>query len=236
MRGVPKEPVECTNCHEVTGCKTDGLCSKCRAANLGRGCVKYPWTPADDEYLRRIYADHRHHKPSLTRAITAFADRKRYPRYIIRSHATRQGLTMDTRKPWSAEEFEALREMAGSSTAKQIARQLNRSHSSVVSMMEKLKISRQVLDGYSRVEVQQVFGVSSKTVQQWIKNRWLRVMPGTDRITETSMVRFITNHPGEYSLGRVDETWYKSRLFPSFGFRHNAERDPSSEVEEVAFA
>jgi hypothetical protein len=68
----------------------------------------------------------------------------------------------------------------------------------------------------------------------WIKLGWLRVQD--DRITETSMMKFLRDHPEEYRLNRVDEAWFKGLMFPSFGRAYiprsaNARtKPPTSEV------
>jgi hypothetical protein len=85
----------------------------------------------------------------------------------------------------------------------------------VKAQCSRLSIQSRLTSGYSRADVEYLLGVGARSVRKWIKLGWLRVQD--DRITETSMVRFLRDHSEEYRLNRVDETWFKGLLFPSFG-------------------
>jgi hypothetical protein len=176
-----------------------------------------PWTPAEDDMLRRIYADNAHNKKLLSEALSFFEKRVPHPRYMVIRRALELGITVERRRPWTHLEIAILREFAGIKPVPVLMKELGRSHTAVVSKMEKLQLSKRVTEGYSRENLQLLFGVYWKTVQMWIKNGWLRIDPTTNRVPERSVIKFIHSHPEEYSFRRVDETWFKGMLFPFYG-------------------
>lgn len=82
------------------------------------------------------------------------------------------------------------------------------------------------------MDVQYLLGVGGRSIKKWIKLGWLRVQ--NDRITEASMVKFLREHPEEYRLNRVDETWFKGLLFPSFGRNHIPGPVPARNRQQVS--
>lgn len=217
MRGIPGQPVTCEVCGNDEGCPTDKRCSKCRikaVAALGR---KYTFTPEMDEMIRRIYADNASNRKELRRGLDRFAQMYRFPRHVPRYRAQRLGVTRDTRHPWTPEEIEILRELSGVKPVRYISERLKRGPTTVQAMMDRLKISRAVLDGYSREQVAQVTGASTKSIARWIDQGRLRVDTDTDRVTEASLARFLRNHQDCYSLKRVDEMWFKDMIFSRAG-------------------
>jgi hypothetical protein len=130
------------------------------------------------------------------------------------ARATQLGLSSATRR-WTPAELELLGDMAGSFSKSAIARKLGRSYWSVKGQCAKLRIQSRITSGYSRVDVQDLLGVGGRSLTKWIKLGWLKLQ--NDRITEASMVKFLREHPEEYRLSRVDETWFKGLVFPSFG-------------------
>lgn len=214
VRGIPNNPVPCTKCSSPLGFPRLGLCNRCKPATARK---KYFWKPEDEEHLRRIYADHVHYKPELSRAIKTFAVRLGWPTYIVKNKASQLRLTLDIRRSWKPQEMGLLREYAGQKPMSFFMKRLHRSHQSVRSMFDSLHLSYRISVGYSRKDLAFVFGVSYKTVSYWIIRRWLVPAQGTDRVSEAQVRRFITAHPEEYRLKRVDEAWFKGLLFPAMG-------------------
>jgi hypothetical protein len=118
-------------------------------------------------------------------------------------------------KRWTAAELEILGELAGTRSKSAIARKLGRSYWSVKAQCSRLCVGSRITSGYSRADVEYLLGVGARSVREWIRLGWLRLQE--DRITETSMTKFLRDHPEEYRLNRVDEMWFKGLMFPSFG-------------------
>lgn len=218
MRGLPRNPVPCSVCGEP-GYPKIGRCNKHRPPNAR---LKYPWNEQQLADLRRLYAEHVHHRPSLTSAIKNFAQRHSFPPHIVKLKAGQLRLTRDIRQFWTKEELAYVREHAGSIRKHAIARHLGRGYLSVQCMINFLGLQARVTEGYSRHDLSIVFGVSEYVVRQWIARGWLCPDSSTDRVPEDQVSRFIRRHPEEYNLKRVDEAWFKGMIFPNFGM--NAHR------------
>ena len=137
-----------------------------------------------------------------------------FTRVVILNRAVDLGLAYCQRRPWTADEIDTLREHAGRVTPGAIAHKLNRTHASVRSKLKQLKISARISEGYTQVDLCCLLGVSPKSIRNWIAWGWLRGVAG--RIPETSVVRFLRQHPDQYQLSRVDEAWFKGLIFPAF--------------------
>lgn len=230
MRGMPKNPVPCTfagGCDQP-GYPKIGRCNKHRPPNSR---LKYPWKEQQIEELRRLYTEHVHHRPSLTSAIRAFARRHSFPKHIVTLKAGQLGLTREIRKFWTKEELAFVREHAGQIRKHEIARRLGRGYLSVQCMINLLGLQSRVTAGYSRDDLAAVFGVTCYIVRQWIDRGWLRPDKHTDRVREEHVRRFISAHPEEYNLKRVDQAWFKGMLFPSFGLKKETRRSTSLQLE-----
>jgi hypothetical protein len=220
MRGTPNNPIICMGCGEKTAWG-DGLCNPCRF----KGRRKYNWTPALDDDLRRIYTDNAGSRIRLSEALRSFQKRVGWPRGTILIRAMHLTITVIKRNPWTKEHDLLLRDMAGNRSMDFMAKVLHRSFASIRSRITVFKLSRRCAEGYSRNDLIQVFGVSQVTTRKWIALGWLSPKPSTDRIPEAQVMRFITAHPEEYSLKRVDEAWFKGMMFPNFGINAHDRRD-----------
>jgi DNA-binding transcriptional regulator YiaG len=210
-RGVVSNPVECSRCHRIKASPKDGLCVACRNAIRGFGTAKYFWTPEQDAALRRVYA--RVGELRTRRGVIALAVRATgMPRSIVRLRAQRLGLTFRVGRAWSPQDIETLRECSGSLSVKAIARKLHRSFDSVCAQMERLRISRAVVDGYTSTDLSQLFGVAPAIVQRWEARGYLVRRAG--RFSDIEVLRFVQAHPEEYDLAKVEQFWFKSLLFP----------------------
>jgi len=109
--------------------------------------------------------------------------------------------------------MDSLGDLAGTQSKSSIARRLGRSYWAVKAQCAKHNISARVTSGYSRADLEYLLGVGSRSVRKWIQLGWLKIQQ--DRINEPGMIKFLREHPEEYRLNRVDETWFKGLLFPS---------------------
>src|SRR5579864_856136 len=197
---------------------------------------KYIWTTALEADLRRIYAEHSISRVNLTEALRAFGLRLGWPVSALTTRARYLGITRFNKRIWTREEDLLLRELAGSMSAASIGRRLGRGWSSVTNRLNRLRMSAKITEGYSRVELCELFGNREHTVQRWIQSGWLRPHSETNRVSESQLRKFLEKHPVEYDLKRVDQAWFKGMIFPSFGSNAITMRgsDPHSPIEEVA--
>ena len=213
MRGVPQTPVTCIGCRLQNGCPSDQLCHSCRIRSRAPVNKRFVWTAALDERLRRAYqgAVTRAH---LTQSLEAIQKSSGFTRVVILNRASELGLAFSLRRPWSSEEVSLLGEHAGRLTVGRLARKLNRTPASVKAKLKQLQLRSRVTEGYTIVDLQQLLGVSPRPVRHWIMNGWIR--PAGARITESSVAKFLRQHPEQYRLSRVDEAWFKGLIFPAF--------------------
>lgn len=225
MRGVPNNPVECTNCLSKTAAPKDRLCKSCRCVSMRP--QKHTWNAEQEAELKTVYATSAHNRGELTKALNRFVAKHRIPRPIVAWKAGQLGVRMDNRNPWTDREKTFVREHAGAVTAKEIARILGRSNDSVITQMERMELSRRVSDGYALTQICEVFGVSFSLATKWVERGWLRIGKN-GRIPETSVMRLLKTQPQSYDLRRVDQTWFKGMVFSAFG----AQREVPLEMEE----
>lgn len=225
MRGIPNNPVECTNCLSMTAAPKDKLCKSCRCVTMRP--QKHTWNADQEAELRIVYATSAHNRGELTLALNRFVAKHRIPRPVVQWKAGQLGIRMDNRNPWTVKEKDFLGQNAGELSAKEIARMLGRSNDSVISQMERMELSRRVTDGYAITQICEVFGVSFALATKWVDKGWLRIAKN-GRIPETSVLRLLKTQPQSYDLRRVDQTWFKGMVFSAFG----AQREAPIEMEE----
>ena len=213
MRGIPNKPVVCRSCSERKGSPADHLCHGCRIKMRPSPNKRFFWTTELDQQLRLCYQD-APNKVALTDNLTGLQKRTGFTRVVLLARAAQLGLSAQSRA-WTQGEIQSLENLAGTLSSAAIARKLGRSYGSIKARCAKQNISRRIREGYSREDVESLLGVGARSVRKWIKSGWLRLHQG--RVTESSMIRFLREHPEEYRLNRVDETWFKGLLFPSFG-------------------
>lgn len=212
MRGVPKNPVECVQCHQVRAFRSGEPCQICKMKTFPNPMQKCFWTPALDDELRRIYTS-ANTRVALTTGITTLVRKTGFGRGVVRERAQRLGLAFTSKKFWSEQELRTLRDLSGSRSAHSIARTLKRSYASVHQKMHRLELSTRVLDGYTQDQLGELLGVSTKTIRRCVALGYLS--PRDGRFSDRAVIAFLRKHPEEYSLKRVDETWFKGMLFPS---------------------
>ncbi|MGA8223773.1 MAG: hypothetical protein WB780_19145 [Candidatus Acidiferrales bacterium] len=192
-------------------------CLKCRAERRRSATAKYTWRPEYDAYLRAHYFGGLNRRFQVLNRMIRLTG---LPRWYLKRQAARLGLTMQMdRRPWTPAEMDHLEKLVGRVTTATIAKRLRRPESSVVNKLKRMDTSRRVRDGYTMRELELCLGEGHHKIVGWIKNGWLRDrLQGTrrhggngndiHRIHEKDIVTFITNHPQEINLGKVDQTWF----------------------------
>ena len=212
MRGIPSHPVTCSGCGRENACAKDRSCHSCRVKSRPNPNKRFHWTPELDERLRRLYSA-ASARTELTNALNDFQRQSGFTRVVITARACELGLARH-RREWTQEELFLLREQAGSATKATIARTLGRSYYSIKYQSSRLQLSTRIREGYSQEDLQMLLGVGRKTIQKWLRLRWLKARQG--RISEGSVAQFLRAHPEEYQLNRVEEAWFKGLVFPAF--------------------
>jgi hypothetical protein len=202
----------CTCGNETIQAK-DGLCKRCRLLAAVRRRQKYHWTPELDAMLRRAYRAR--NKRLLGIEIAEMMRRTRWPRHILQNRAQALGLRLYTSAHWTDEDVLWLRELAGSMTARKIARLIGHTESGVCNKIWQLGLSRADAEGFSINELCRLFGVHHAKVEGWIARGWLTVgEDGFDRVTYASVERFVWEHMDEYRFAACEEWWLKTMLKP----------------------
>ncbi len=191
-------------------------CLKCRA-DRRRQARKYAWRAEYDAYLKAHYFGGLNRR---FRVLTRIVRMTGLPRWYIKRHAARLGLTMRIdRRPWTPAELNLLERLVGRGSTATIAKRLRRPESSVVNKLKRMGTSRRVRDGYTMRELELCLGEDHHRISTWIANGWLQDrLQGTrrhggngndiHRIREKDILNFIKNHPQEINLGKVDQTWF----------------------------
>ncbi len=204
----------CAHCPAETAQAKDGLCKTCRLRAATRRQQKYPWTPAMDAELTRIYRSVKG-KKALSAQLLAFRSRYRLPAYIVVNRAVALDLRSITMRLWTQEELGYLREQAGTVSIYRIAKELHRTPLAIKHQLFRMQLSGAVCDGYSRRELQKLFGVRQEVLANWIRRGWLRV-DREDRIPNESIERFVWEHMQDYRFASCEEWWLKQMLSPSW--------------------
>lgn len=128
------------------------------------------WTPEDDAILRRDYRGSLANRQALARRLGVTEG-------AVHSRAAVLGCQRDTytRRPWTEEEVEQLRELVGRLCTKAIARRLHRSANSVAVRAKRLRLSHRARNGwYTQGETAEILGVSDRWVTRQIEAGHLR--------------------------------------------------------------
>ncbi len=178
---------------------------------------KYTWRPEYDAYLKAQYFGGLNRR---FRVLNRMIRLTGLPRWYIKRQAARLGLTMHMdRKPWTRAELEVLDDLVGRVSVATIARRVHRPVSSVTNKLKRLQISRRVRDGYTMRDLELCLGEDHRKIAGWIRKGWLQDrLQGTrrhdgngrdiHRIRESDILNFMRNHPQEFCLGKIDQTWF----------------------------
>lgn len=185
-------------------------CPECRPAALrhGRGA---DWTPSMDDLLRGRYRGRQGQLESLARSLGLKES-------AVRTRLITLGLIRPRVTPrWTANEDAFIEQWAGTRSARWIkARLPGRTLAAVKRRFFSLGISRAIREGYTLKSLTQCFGTSKATVTGWIRTGRL-VGSRTENqsgfhekweFSDAEVFRFIREHPTQYQLDRVDQTWF----------------------------
>lgn len=213
MRGDPNKPVRCLPCSRITACARDQLCNSCRMTGRPNPRNRSVWTTEFDALLVSAYRRARN-REELSRSLTALQLRTEFTRVVILTRVIHLGLSFSRHRPRTPEETALLEACAGRYSPVSIGRKLRRTFASVKAEVKELAVSVRVTDGYSQADLAELLGASPASIRRWSRIGWLPLV--NVRIPETAVVRFLTCHPREYQLRRVDEAWFKGLLFSAF--------------------
>ena len=217
---------KCRECEDPAQGR-DGLCRPCRGffsahTNFaGRQGRVYEWNEEKDSKLKRCYAceDRR----ELSRALSRLAGELGFPKGALRRRAEQLGLTMWSTVRWTPPEIEFLEEHAGTKTVGWIVRKLRertgigRSYNAVKCKAAEIGRSLRFREGYTKADLQELFGTTYFTVDKWFARGWMTA-DARGRVSETGVLDFLQQHPDEWHFRRMDEPWLKSLLFSSATF------------------
>lgn len=223
-------------------------CLKCRATRRHRAKLKHIWRPEYDKYLRaHYYGGLKRRFEVLNRMIRETG----LPRWYIKKHAARLGLSMhQDKRPWTAAEEGIIERFVGKVSALTIAKRLKRTESSVVLKIKRMGLSRRVRNGYTMRDLEECLGEDHRRIQQWIANGWLpdRLQStrrhdgnGRDihRFQEKDILGFLRRHPEEINLGKVDAIWFLDlvllkgrKIGEQTARRRNCDEEEMSDIQE----
>jgi len=222
-------PIACVTCGKATGRRHARYCDGCRWKVRGKP-LKWFWTPERDDVLRQRYDPHVKGRPAEVAAALQM------PRWAVNHRAAFLGLATlaKDRKAWTPEEDAIIEENAGSRHVHWLSRRLKRSTSSVVNRIKRLKLSRRWREGYTLRDLQLCFGIDHGGIDRWIRTGKLTGgRRGTDCardawcFTDEDLLRFIQDHPTEFSLARVDQVWFLDLLRSAGGPLRRAQGRPA---------
>ena len=208
---IPNQ-VACAACDCYPSTLILGLCHECRM-KIVRPPPKYQWTADMDDQLRQIYRRVGRKRLALSAELTKFCSAYRIPRTAVMNRARKFGFnSVRPFKPWTDEEKDGLRKLAGLLGINSIAKRLARSRYSIKNQLSRMHITAQLADGYTFLQLQQLLGVPNRSIQMWLTTKALHMDLDKERITEASVREFVRHNLFEFSFRKVDEAWMKSIL------------------------
>lgn len=214
MSPGPKSERPCQDCREpfVAGPHAR-WCPNCRWKRRGRKPLKYPWTPERDRILRERYDSRVRGRADEIGQVFG------WPGWVIKKRAQYLGLSQPTwngdRQGWTEEEERFLTAHAGRRHINWMAKRLQRSLTSVVLKIKRMKISRRWREGYHLRELTLCFGTDHHVIERWVREGKLQVRKrGTDRkrdawyVTDADILRFILKNPLTFELRKCDQLWF----------------------------
>lgn len=216
-------------CEAGCGRAADGplarFCAGCRAERRRKRPI-HPLTPERRAYMLA------HYRPTEHGVSYRLARVLGVPKWRVCRWAAELGLTgPDTRGPaWTPADDAFLEAHIGSRRVGWIAKQLRRSVTGVTVRAKRLRISRRdARTWYTARQVADAFGVDPSTVVRWIERHDLDAThEGQDhpggraaawRIEHAAVRRFVREHPGAYTLAKVDQVWFLDLVFGQIGAR-----------------
>lgn len=180
------------------------------------------WTPEMDAVIREKYNGRRGCVQVVVKALGWPEGRK----WAIRARARDLGLLWPKSvRPWTKAEDEQLEQWAGVRSTRWISKRLRRSRGSIIHRAKHLQISCAIREGYTLKDLTACFGMSLMTVQRWVREgriKGQRVASGTSepgvfhdrwQFSDAQVLKFLREHPTQYRLDRVDQTWFLDLVF-----------------------
>lgn len=211
---APKTERTCSDCGEgfVAGPHAR-WCLNCRWKRRGRKPLKYCWTPERERILRDRYDSRIRGRAAEIAKVFG------WPAWVVKKRAQFLGLSQPTwsgeRRSWTEDEERFLLNHAGSRHVNWLAKKLNRSLTSVVLKLKRMKISRRWREGYTLRELTLCFGTDHHVIERWVREGKLQVRKrGTERerdawlVTDADILRFVLEHPLGFELRKVDQLWF----------------------------
>lgn len=216
MSHHPKGPRVCQVCGaDFVGGATARFCVVCRPLQRAGKPLTWVWTLERDALLRARYDGTVRGRSKAIAADLGFTD------WAVKRRAAHLGLSRPwptTRRDWTDAELSFLAQWSGHRDSYWIAKQLRRTHTSVVVMQKRSDLSRRVRAGYTMRDLCTCFGVDHHIVERWARTGLLplttRQTARTDKqgdpwsIPEAAVVAFVRAHPQEVDLRKVDQAWF----------------------------
>jgi hypothetical protein len=216
----PKSRKPCHDCGRLfLGGPRARFCPACRWKHRGRKPTLYLWTSERDQLLRERYDG------KVKGRAASIAECLGWPAWQIKKRASQLGLSVPAnRKDWVLQEERFLQQHAGSRHVHWMARQLQRSVTSVVLKLRRMHLSRRWREGYTLRDLEQGFGCDHHGIDVWIRKGWLQGRRrGTRRVgvggqgggpadawyfKDDDILRFIRGHPQAFRIDKVDQVWF----------------------------
>lgn len=208
------------------------FCDACRA-QVRKKPARYPLTPEREAYLRA------HYQPHVKGISARVAAVLRVPAWRVKRWAAELGLAVTgVRAPaWSAAEVAFLEEHVGARTVGWIAKRLGRTVTAVSVKAKRLHIDRRgCREWYTADALAIAMGVDATTIGRWIRQGWLQATaygqvrpdgrPAAFAITPLAVRRFLQQHPGAYTLAKVDQVWFLDLAFGAVGTAIPSKAEP----------
>lgn len=214
-------PKPCADCGDAVMLGNRGrFCLKCRFKPGNRKPTDRKVYKTSEEIDRKFREEFVPYEPGCTER---FARELRWPVHVVQKHARVLGVSKPIPE-WNALENSILEEWAGRRKAKWIAEEINRqikgahrSESQVENRLRRMGLAVAVEhEGYSAAQLAACFGVAGHTVEGWIRKGLLNAKRSDTLngmrypwvIRERDVIAFVFEHPREFTLRKVDQTWF----------------------------
>lgn len=221
----------CERCNSpFSGTARARFCRACWPARVKKRKTKYAVGDAERAIFEELY-------DGSVGCAKAIKRRLGWPVHAIYRAACELGLSRTKHasadRQWTEEEMDILREWTGRRSSRWIAKRLGRTKLSVVRKQQRAGMGTAVHDGYTLEQVAGCFGVTSKTVHEWINSgKLVASVQNSDRerdvyrISDEALKDFIRRYPLAYKFHRVDQLWFLGFVLGDLGLREEREGMP----------
>lgn len=182
----------------------------------GGSAPKHRWTEEERDIIRREYAQTHESKRRIAAKLSLMTG-ERITANGVAGQIQRMGIAKSTsRRPWTPEEDETLRELIHRFATITIAKRMKRSLNAVEVRAKRLGIKRRYRDGwYTKREVAEILGVDHKKVRAWMDAGKIKASyhhghkpqkngSGAWHFAEKDLASFIRCYPDELNGRNVD--------------------------------